>query len=398
MFATFALALALQSPAIDFAKTWISVRSAIEGRYWDRAKEHDRMEKLLDRFEPIAKSAKTENEFGKTVNEMIDAFGDSHFGFFTRSDQSFYVMQSLTKKEAETFPEIGAWFHTADDGYTIQMVFDGGGAAKAGLRKGDRVVGVDGVPFTPVDSLRNKIDHKARFKVMRGDKAMTVEIPVEKVDGARLFLDATRNSERIIDFGGKKYGYIHLWTMASEDQKSALAGAVYGKFRDTAGIILDIRDGFGGRPEGFGDPFFRPEATLSWQFGPSAKVDQPFGYQRPLVVLINKGSRSAKEIFAYIMKSSKRATLVGERTGGNVLGTVPSPVGDWAFLEIPMVDVAVNGERLEKVGVAPDVAVAPEFDAQGKDLYVAKALEVLADQGRMRSSKISGSERGSVTR
>lgn len=398
MFATYAFLVTLQNPAIDFAKAWTGVRSAIESRYWNREKDHDRMEKLLDRFEPIAKSAKTENEFGKAVSRMIDEFGDSHFGFFTKSDQSFYVMQSLTKQDAEPFPEIGAWFRTSPDGYTIQMVLEGGGAAKAGLRKGDRVVEVDGEPFTPVDSLRNKADLEAKFKVMRGGQAMTVEIPVEKVDGARLFLDATRASQRILDFGGKKYGYIHLWTMASEDQKSTLAGAVYGKFRDTAGIILDLRDGFGGRPEGFGDPFFRPEATLTWQFGASIKINQLFGYQRPLVILINKGSRSAKEIFAYIMKSSKRATLVGERTGGNVLGTFPSPVDDWAYLEIPLVDVAVDGHRLEKVGVAPDVAVAKEFDAQGKDLYIAEALKVLSTQGRMRSSKISGAERGSVTR
>src|SRR5205807_1760504 len=117
--------------------------------------------------------------------------------------------------------------------------------------------------------------------------------------------------------------YIHLWTMSNAAQSTELANSVFGKFKDTAGFILDIRDGFGGRPEGYGDPFFRPEVRLSWQ-SPMFTQQELFGYQRPLVVIINKGSRSAKEVFAFIMKSSKRATLIGEKTGGNVLGTFPS--------------------------------------------------------------------------
>jgi hypothetical protein len=63
-----------------------------------------------------------------------------------------------------------------------------------------------------------------------------------------------------------------------------------------------------------------------------------------------------------------------------VLGTSPAPVGDWGFLEIPMVDVKTNGVRLEKVGVAPDIALDREFDNNGKDLYIEEALKTLAKQ------------------
>ncbi|MFI5385656.1 MAG: S41 family peptidase [Fimbriimonadales bacterium] len=372
-----AFAVALQDPAIDYAKAWSGIRTSIEGRYYARQQQHDRMESLLNKYEPKAKSAKDRSEFEQDVNAMIADFGDSHFGFFTKSDQGFYMMESLTKKNSAEMPHFGAWFRTTKLGYEIQMLLNGGAAEGVGMRKGDIVTEVDGQPFTPVDSLAAKAGKKVKLSFTRNQVPMTAEVEVAKSNGTDFFLDATKASVKVVESGGKKYGYIHLWTMSNESEKSALANAVFGKLKNTAGFILDIRDGFGGRPEGFGDPFFRPEVHLSWQTQGFTQ-DELFGYQRPLVVIINRGSRSAKEVFAYIIKASKRATLVGERTGGNVLGTSPSPVGDWGFLEIPMVDVKTNGERLEKVGVSPDVFVPKEFDDSGKDLYVEAALKVLS--------------------
>jgi carboxyl-terminal processing protease len=379
MLASLALAITLQTPDLDFSKAWTGIRSSIESRYYGRQKNADRMKSLLDKYEPMAKAAKDKGEFEKDVNAMITDFGDSHFGFFTKSDQGFYVMQGLVTKNGAEMPNIGAWFRPEGKGYQIQMLLNGGAAELAGLRKGDIVTQVDAQPFTPVDSLAPKVGKKATISYTRDGASKTAEVEVSQAGGNQFFLDATKQSEKIIDFNGKKYAYIHLWTMGSEEQKSALATAVFGKFRDTDGFILDIRDGFGGRPEGYGDPFFRPEVHLTWT-SPAFSQQELFGYGRPLVVLINRGSRSAKEVFAYIMKSSKRATLVGEKTGGNVLGTSPSPVGDWGFLEIPMVDVLADGVRLEKVGVAPDIALDREFDASGKDLYVEQALKVLSNK------------------
>ena len=50
------------------------------------------------------------------------------------------------------------------------------------------------------------------------------------------------------------------------------------------------------------------------------------------------------------------------------------------MLEIPIVDVIADGVRLEGKGVSPDIEVKPEFDENGKDLQLAKALEVVFGQ------------------
>jgi len=112
-------------------------------------------------------------------------------------------------------------------------------------------------------------------------------------------------------------------------------------------------------------------------------MHQMLGYQKPLVLLINEGSRSAKEVLSYVFKKSRRATLIGSNTAGNVLGTSPMRLNEWAYLEIPMVEVFTDGTRLEGKGVAPDIKVPVETDASGKDLYVESATKFLL--GKIRS-------------
>ena len=299
---------------------WTRVENMISTRYYNRADRKDEMTKLFAKYAKPASEAKSKEAFSDTVNAMIKDFGDSHFHFLTTEDQGYYTFKSLMDANLADAPHVGAWFKKTSDGYTVQMVLNGMAAENADLRKGDLVVAVDNKPFSPIGSLQSLIGRKAKLTVKRKEQTLEKEVDVHGAKGMNLFLEATRNSVKVIEYEGKKIGYIHLWTMANDEFRNALSSAVYGRLKDTDGFILDIRDGFGGRPEGFGDPFFRPESNLEWKFSPSSGNKQLFGYGRPLVVLINEGSRSAKEVFSHIIKKSKRGVLVGTTTAGHVLG------------------------------------------------------------------------------
>lgn len=371
------LLLAVSQDGPDFGASWDQASRSIRQLYYAREARRADMDRLLAQYEGKAKAAKSKAEFRDIVNQMIDDFKDSHFALLTDDEQGYYNFESLAKKDPAPMPHIGAWFKNTKDGYTVQMVLNGTEAEKADIRKGDLMLTVDGKPFGPITPLMDKEGSKVLVTLRRNGKEYSKSVQVEKASAKKVFADAMRSSARIIEKDGKKIGYVHLWTMADEDTKSYLSNVAYGKFRDTDAMILDLRDGFGGRPEGYGDPFFRPDVTLEWKFGPTMGQKQAFGYAKPLAVLINGGSRSAKEVFSYIMKKSKRATLVGTTTAGHVLGTTPMKLNDWAYLEIPIVDVITDGVRIEGKGVAPDVLVKAEFDESGKDLYVEKGVEVL---------------------
>lgn len=78
-------------------------------------------------------------------------------------------------------------------------------------------------------------------------------------------------------------------------------------------------------------------------------------------LLVDETSGSASEPLAHLLKTTGRATLVGERTGGGMLSAPPHPVGDGWVMIFPEADYfAADGTRLEGNGVRPHVAVASD--------------------------------------
>jgi carboxyl-terminal processing protease len=104
-------------------------------------------------------------------------------------------------------------------------------------------------------------------------------------------------------------------------------------------------------------------------------------WRKPVVMLVNQGSRSGKEILAYGFKKYGIGTLVGTKTAGAVVGGRAFLLDDGNLLYLAVVDVLVNGERLEGKGVIPDVEVPfPLEYARGKDPQIDKSIELLLQQ------------------
>jgi carboxyl-terminal processing protease len=95
-----------------------------------------------------------------------------------------------------------------------------------------------------------------------------------------------------------------------------------------------------------------------------------------MAVLINGGTRSGKEIMAFGLKRSKRATLFGDTTAGYVVGGKYNPIDSRAILYLAVVDIKLAGEQLEGKGVSPDVAVADVLGT--KDPVLDRAVSFLS--------------------
>lgn len=146
----------------------------------------------------------------------------------------------------------------------------------------------------------------------------------------------------------------------------------------TDALILDLRRNGGGEPDGvahllshffadgdlrhLNDIYNRPEnSTRQYWTNPAVTVR----YDKPIYVLTSKRTFSGGEEAAYDLQTQKRATLVGEVTGG---GANP---GEGYSLTHGFVAFIPNGRSInpvtktnwEHVGVKPDIAV-PAADAQ----------------------------------
>jgi len=105
---------------------------------------------------------------------------------------------------------------------------------------------------------------------------------------------------------------------------------------------------------------------------------QPFHGR--VVVLVNECTNSAGEIAAQFAKDTKLATVVGNKTGGRVLGSTAFDVGNGYTLYLPVFGwYGASGVSNESTGVEPDVAVDidPERLGYGEDAQLGKALELL---------------------
>lgn len=148
------------------------------------------------------------------------------------------------------------------------------------------------------------------------------------------------------------------------------------------GVILDLRDNRGGligechralsalTPSGTAIGLFRSRRR---EYRLRTASSDPIASTGKLVVLTGMRTVSGGEIFADVLRRNRNAVLVGDRTAGAVLASQNYSMPDGGTLMLPYADFFTpSGERLENLGVAPDVASAGRDSMDMMD--VAKAL------------------------
>ena len=100
-----------------------------------------------------------------------------------------------------------------------------------------------------------------------------------------------------------------------------------------------------------------PSATPVWVPG------RRFGANKPVYVLISKETFSAAEAFAYDLQALKRATVVGEPSGGGAHPFVYRRLSEHYVLSLPEARSInpVTGKDWQGVGVIPDVRVTADL-------------------------------------
>jgi carboxyl-terminal processing protease len=156
--------------------------------------------------------------------------------------------------------------------------------------------------------------------------------------------------------------------------------------------VLDFRGGWGGCDPSFLDLFNPATPTLTQIDREGRSSIFATSWKKPLVLLVDGGSRSGKEAVASALQRHHLATLVGERTAGAVVAGRPFLLADGSLLYLAASDIRVDGERLEGRGVEPDIPVPAELPfAEGRDPQLDRALAEAAEAAARRKPLISES-------
>lgn len=344
---------------------------------------------VADHREEIVAS-KTISALDANINRALRTLNVSHTQFVTPNDETFYFLRALfasrnpKKPTPPNIDYVGAVTGGSNCAPNeVRYVLDGSPAQRAGIRIGDQIISVNGAPYIGQLSFKGTASKATKLKLKRMDGAESViELkPLVKNDYAA-YVEAIGKSVRKEKFPEGTIGYVHVWA-GSEESHDAIEEAI-DKLQDTDGLIFDLRDGYGGNFFDDLDMFYRsreayPPFTTVFRNG--KKHTTSMVYDKPVVTLINGGSRSGKELIAYSLKKTKRSTLVGENTAGFVLAGRLFDINDRVSLYLAVAGGDVDSINLEGKGVAPDVEVKMNCAQRGKqDLQYDEALRILKQQ------------------
>jgi carboxyl-terminal processing protease len=369
-----------QAPG-SFAKLGDEVSTHVRERFYDAKKAAE----WARSHQGYAGKAKAEEDFERLTHEALAQLQSSHTAYYPRESLGHVGLSSIFRwalklKEVE-YVSMGVDVVERPEGLFVRHVFAGGPADKAGLKRGDRIVGVEGKPFHPVRSLKDRAGKPTPVTVERakGAQPLTVSVTPRRIDPKAEWLEAQEKGSRILERGGKRVAYQHLYSCAGPEHQDALAEYLLDKAQEADALVVDLRDGWGGCNVEFLN-LFNTRLPVLTSVGRDGKQAVVMGsWVKPVVLLVNGGSRSGKEVVAFAMKQREMAKVVGERTAGAVLAGTPLRLSNGDLLYLAVMDGAVDGTRLEGVGVTPDIEVPDALPyAAGKDPQLEKALEVAA--------------------
>jgi carboxyl-terminal processing protease len=374
----------------------------IAGKQWTEAADV-----LRKRYEHVAKrmdQSKPEDVFEAFMNAFVLSL-DPHSNYFSaRNSEEYNIQMSLS------YEGIGASLQLTDDYVTVIDVIAGGPAATSGkLAASDRITAVgEGKTGELTDVIGWRLDDVVQK--IRGPGGTLVRLqllpagaapgsPQKVVEFTRnrvsLEAQAAHKAMRVLQRNGHdvKVGVITVPSFY-QDYDASRAGAK--DFRSTTRdvqrlitelkkdgsevLIMDLRANGGG---------YLPEAeSLTGLFidrGPVVQLRDTTGrievdddpdpsifYSGPMVVLVDRFSASASEIFAGAIQDYGRALIVGQQTYGK--GTVQNahPLNYTIFgrkPELGQLNVTIGkyyritGESTQDRGVSPDIALPSLIDA-----------------------------------
>jgi len=188
-------------------------------------------------------------------------------------------------------------------------------------------------------------------------------------------------------------GYFHYESFSSGVSSDNI-DFVVNRFRNLKGIIVDVRNNFGGNIQNIEtiasrftdrqilvgykllksgpghDDFFQPEEM---HLNPSGNIH----FTKPVIVLTNRKCYSATNDFVLTMMALPHVTIMGDTTGGG--GGLPFnselPNG-WLYRFSTTVTLSPAGFNIEG-GIPPDIVVNLDKgdEANGKDTILERALE-----------------------
>jgi len=332
-----------------------------------------------DRLSSLSK-VRDEDKFGILANNFLSLI-DPHSSYFSARD-----LENWNLRMNLSFEGIGAILGYENEVAKIEELMPGGPAIKSKkINVGDKVLKVGQGRTGRMINVRGwRLDDIV--EKIRGEDGSVVRLEIENQSGkeiieltrGKVILEESDAFSEVITRENKKIGYINLPSFYSDSECMRLS--MYScksaandvqkilrdfKLQDVEGLVFDLRNNGGG--------FLHEADYLTRLFidsGPTVQIKDSNNninvyttwqtnrtWSKPVVVLVNKFSASASEIFAGALQDYNRAVIMGQETFGK--GSVQR-FTDTLNGQIKFTDslyYRVSGQPTQIYGITPNLLI-----------------------------------------
>ncbi|MGH9724627.1 MAG: S41 family peptidase [Candidatus Acidiferrales bacterium] len=341
-------------------------------------------------------AAKSQDEALLTIAAAVAALKDSHTRFMPPS-RPYYVDYGWVAQAV------------GDSACYVTAVRPDSDAAAKGLKAGDQILSINGVPLTRADI--SDIEYAYRVFPQSGFH-LSVRSPGGPDRTLVAMAKVIPGQEMITHTDVMAWGRAHgnedrpdrsryheankqilFWELPDFLMDPHDVAKITRKAHSYETIVLDLRGDPGGNSESlekFIGEFFDHDVKIADRMGRQplqpaiAKTAGKKAFGGKLIVLVDSESKSAAEIFARVVQLEKRGIVLGDRTGGAVMESkyfvhavqLDSVNVTQYGAAITVANVVMtDGKSLEGIGVMPDerILTTPEDIAAGRDPVMARA-------------------------
>jgi carboxyl-terminal processing protease len=293
-----------------------------------KASDYFEISKNISIFADVYKEVNTtyvdEIKPGKLIRAAIDGMLkslDPYTNFYSEAQAEDYRFQV-----SGTYSGIGASTRRINGRIFIDSPLEDRPCQKAGLRAGDEIITIDGIP------VKDKSKSVIR-DLLTGQSGTSVLVEVNRLSVGRIKKEIIRENITLknVAYSGvvDDIGYIKLVSFTPKAGKEVRDAVLKFKNQRVQKLVLDLRNNGGGLlneainivnvfiPRGELIVETRgkfPEDNRSFK-----TMNSPVDTETPMVVLINSNSASASEIVAGALQDLDRAVLVGQNSFGKGL-------------------------------------------------------------------------------
>lgn len=359
------------SPQRLFINSWRTIKNQyvdpkMNGQDWSRWKDH---------YLPYIK---TNEDVCIAVNSMLQSLNDPYSKFMNMPE---YENQSINIDS--NLSGVGINVMSIVNKIIISGVIEDSPAEKSGLLVGDIITKIN-------DKKVDGMSLEDAVKLMRGPKGTFVSLQILR-NNKTIEKNIRRDIIRLKSVNAKilknNIGYIQVTSFMGMSVPTEFESALK-KTQNTEALIIDLRGDAGGLLTNavlISNMFIDKGTVVSviYRNGEKSSMiaqESSIFKDKPIIILVNRGTASASEILTGALRDNKKAILIGDRTYGKNSVQQVIPMQNKTGMNLTIAKYLMpNNEDIHNIGIQPDYKVrfTRENYRNNKDPQLDKAKEII---------------------